>query len=99
MSYPSTPPVQPAEFGSWRVPEPVVREPWITRRELRAAGIWIGALVLIGVLAGLLWEMWAPARPAAYVIGPGLIQPDETESFIAGDGRYAVIVAGIGLLV
>lgn len=51
-----------------------------------------------GALLGLIWQWWSPAGPAAYVIGPGLIQPDETEAFVAGDGRYALIVVASGIL-
>jgi hypothetical protein len=52
----------------------------------------------LGGVLGLLWQWWSPAGPAGYVIAPGRIQPDETEAFIAADGRYALIVLAVGVL-
>jgi hypothetical protein len=46
----------------------------------------------------VLWQWWSPPGPLGYVIAPHAIQPDETEAFIAADGRFAVICAGTGLV-
>jgi hypothetical protein len=63
------------------------------------AGIYLVlALAVLGALLGLLWQWWSPPGPLGYVVAPHAIQPDETEAFIAGDGRFAVICAGAGLL-
>src|SRR5437899_2018360 len=97
MTLPSSLP-PPADVGSWQAPEPAPREPWFTLRDLRVASVVVAVLTVAGVGLGALWLWWAPARPAAYVIGPGLIEPDGTESFVAADGRYAVLVAGIGVI-
>jgi hypothetical protein len=50
-----------------------------------------------GAVLGLLWQWWSPAGPAGFVVSPGQIQPDETEAFIAGDGRYAAIAIAVGI--
>lgn len=54
-------------------------------------------LALVGALAGLVWMAWTPARPPAQVLGGGRYVPDETEAFIAGDGRFLVVTTVVGL--
>lgn len=96
MSTPA-PPNQPAAFGLDGYPRRR-RAPWATAAELRS-GIWLAlALAALGAALGVLWEWWSPPGPLGYVIAPHAIQPDETEAFIAGDGRFAVICAAAGLL-
>jgi hypothetical protein len=56
------------------------------------------ALAALGAALGVLWQWWSPPGPLGYVIAPHAVQPDETEAFIAGDGRFAVICAAAGLL-
>lgn len=68
------------------------------RTDLRLLLAIILTMSAVGALLGLGWQLWSPPRPAGYVIGPGLVQPDETEAFVAGDGRYAVIVLASGIL-
>jgi hypothetical protein len=51
-----------------------------------------------GGVLGLLWQWWSPAGPAGFLVSPGQVQPDETEAFIAGDGRYAVIAVAVGIV-
>jgi len=72
------------------------REPWVTRRDVRLAVVTILVLILVGLVLGGLWELISPARPRGYVISAGII-PDETESFVASDGRFAIITALAGL--
>jgi hypothetical protein len=67
------------------------------RPDLRAGVALVIILALVGVVAGVLWQWWSPPGPHAFVIGPGLLQPDETEAFVAGDGRFAVISLVVGL--
>lgn len=66
----------------------------------------IAALAAVGVLAGLVWAWWSPARPEAYVVGThsvwGLftaatLLPGEQENWAASDGRFAVLMLIIGL--
>jgi hypothetical protein len=66
--------------------------------DLRFAALFAGTLIVLGALLGLLWSVWSPAGPAATVFPGGKFEPDETEAFIAGDGRYLVIVAATGVL-
>ena len=91
-------PAMPPAGGAW-APPPVVRRPrWITRPEL-LAGAWLAAgLAVGGIVLGFIWLAWAPGRPVGYVVKPGAIQADETEAFIAGDGRFAVLVLAAGVL-
>jgi hypothetical protein len=69
----------------------------VISRQWRPVLVLITALAAAGAALGVLWQWWAPARPLALVLGPHLIEPDETESFIGGDARYAVIVGSVGL--
>jgi hypothetical protein len=83
---------------------PGTRTAWVAaptalrREELRTAAIVVGALALAGVVAGLVWQWWSPPGPRAFVVGPGMLQPDETEAFVAGDGRFLVVTAAAGVL-
>ncbi|HEY8301237.1 MAG TPA: hypothetical protein VIG48_05005 [Jatrophihabitans sp.] len=67
------------------------------RAQLRAAGAIVLALSVLGAVLGGLWEAWSPPGPAAAVLTDG-VQPDETEAWVAGDGRYALIVIVVGIL-
>jgi hypothetical protein len=58
----------------------------------------VAALAAVGAVLGVLWQWWSPPGPLGYVVAPHAIQPDETEAFIAGDGRFAVMCAAAGLL-
>ena len=65
--------------------------------QLRVPGLVIAALAVLGALLGLVWQAWSPAGPLGAVLRAG-VQPDETEAWAAGDGRYALITAAVGLL-
>lgn len=56
------------------------------------------ALAILGALLGVLWQWWSPPGGLGYVVAPHAIQPDETETFIAEDGRFAVIGISAGLV-
>jgi hypothetical protein len=66
--------------------------------DVRAGVILVAVLAAVGAVLGVLWQWWSPPGPIGLVIVPGAIQPDETEAFVAGDGRFAVITAAVGLL-
>jgi hypothetical protein len=72
-------------------PEPALPTP------ARAATKVAILLIAAGVAVGFAWLWWAPARPAGLVVVPGGIQVDETESFVAGDGRFALLAGLVGL--
>ena len=98
-----TSPAQPAEPVS--LVEPLQtgadrrqRVRWASRQDLVAGARLVAALAGLGVLLGVLWQWWSPPGPLGYVNAPHVIQPDETEAFIAGDGRFAVICAATGLI-
>lgn len=68
-----------------------------TVNDVVVAGVVTVGLALVGALAGLVWVVWTPARPPAQILGRGQYIPDETEAFIAGDGRFLVVTTVIGL--
>ncbi|SOD74303.1 uncharacterized protein DUF2567 [Jatrophihabitans sp. GAS493] len=61
-------------------------------------GILLVAFVVVGALLGLIWAHFAPGRPLGYVVSKDAIIPDETESFIASDGRFALYTALAGAI-
>lgn len=65
--------------------------------QARAAAFVLLALAVVGALLGLLWQTWSPPGPAALVFPSG-VQPDETEAWAAADGRFAILVAVVGLV-
>jgi hypothetical protein len=71
---------------------------WTSRAELRAGAAIVLALALIGVLLGLVWFWWSPPGPVGVVIAPHAVQPLESETFAATDGRFAVLTGVVGLL-
>jgi hypothetical protein len=54
------------------------------------------ALVLVGGVAGLLWQAWT-VRTQGFDIGNGVIIPDETEGWIGADAHFGVITGIVGL--
>lgn len=66
------------------------------RRQLRAAGLVAAALGVLGAVLGVVWEAWSPPGPIGIQLSQG-VQPDETEAWVAGDGRFAVIAVVVGL--
>lgn len=65
--------------------------------QLRAGGILIGVLAVVGAVLGPVWEAWSPPGPFGIVLTHG-IQADESEAFVGGDGRFAMITVIVGLL-
>jgi hypothetical protein len=69
-----------------------------SRADLLSGAFVAVVLALLGAALGLLWQVWSPPGPLGLVVTPGVIQPDETEAFAAGDGRFAFIGIVVGLL-
>jgi hypothetical protein len=69
----------------------------VTRAGIAHAAAVVLVMWAAGALLGMIWQWWSPAGPAGYVLGPGRVQPDETEAFVAGDGRYAALVVAAGI--
>lgn len=63
----------------------------------RPLAVLVGALLVAGVVVGLIWTAWSPAGPRGGLLKAG-VQPDETESFVAADGRFALLTALVGVL-
>ncbi|MDT4936188.1 MAG: hypothetical protein QOK11_4080 [Pseudonocardiales bacterium] len=97
-AFPPVSPVRPAAEPFW--PEPPRRGAfrWAGREELRVAAYLVLALVVAGAVLGVLWQWWSPPGPAGFVLAPHAVQPDETESWVAADGRFAVLCGGTGLV-
>lgn len=66
--------------------------------DLRVAVLFAAALAVLGAVLGLVWAAWSPPGPRAIALSPGVRQPDETEAFVAGDGRYLVLSVVVGVL-
>ena len=77
-------------------PPPPPPTPWLNHRELRAGGLVVLALVLVGVVAGVLWQAWT-VRTQGFDIGNGVIIPDETEGWIGADAHFGIITGIVGL--
>lgn len=70
-----------------------------TVADVRAAAVIVGVLAVLGAALGPLWSAWSGPQQRAYVIAPGKLYPfEEVETMAAADGRYLVLVAGVGLL-
>lgn len=65
--------------------------------ELRAAATVTAALIVLGAVLGFVWAAWSPARPPGVQLPAGTVQINESEAFAAGDGRFAIIAAVVGL--
>lgn len=62
----------------------------------RPVAVLFGALLVAGVALGLIWAAWSPPGPRGGVLSAG-IQADETESFAAADGRFALLTGLVGI--
>jgi hypothetical protein len=68
------------------------------RGDLRAAGVVVAVLAVVGALLGLVWSAWSGPQQRAFVIAPGKLFPyDEVETMAAADGRYLLLVGVSGL--
>jgi hypothetical protein len=69
-----------------------------TRRTVRFGAAVLIALAAVGALLGFVWSSVSPDGPRAYVVSPGLFEPDSTESFVAADARFLIITALVGFV-
>lgn len=76
-----------------------------TLSDLRVAGVFALALIVIDALLGLVWAWWSPPRFAAVIYPDGALLPDtdsyngtRQDAWIAGDGRFLVITVVVGVL-
>jgi hypothetical protein len=101
-AHPGVPPhfVNPGFSGSgrWEPTDAVPARRTSFRADLVTGAFVVAALAVLGAALGLLWQAWSPPGPLGLVVTPGAIQPDETEAFAAGDGRFAIIGIVVGLL-
>lgn len=62
----------------------------------------VAAQLLAGVLAGLVWRIWSPSTISYLLSGsdgkPPFVVPDESESQVAGDGRFVLLSIGLGVV-
>jgi hypothetical protein len=71
------------------------------RSAARPLAALIAGQLLAGVLIGLIWLWWAP-RTIAFLVplgrdGANVVIPDESESQIAGDGRFFLLCLVVGV--
>jgi hypothetical protein len=76
----------------------VSEDPWAPPADLRAGLYIVAVLAVAGAVLGVVWKVWSPPGPLGYVIAPHAVQADETEAFVAADGRFAVITALTGIV-
>lgn len=79
-----------------------VTEPDRPRRSWRPLALLVAAQLVAGVLAGLVWRAWSPGT-VSYLLSGGdgkapFVVPDESESQIAGDGRFVLLSIGLGMV-
>jgi hypothetical protein len=86
--------------GPYTMAGPVPARPALATadaRQVRVAGLLFLALAVLGCLLGPLWSWWSPPGPLGERIPAGVIA-DESEAFIAADGRFALITTVVGLV-
>jgi hypothetical protein len=76
----------------------MVDNAWLSAAELRAGAVIAAALAVLGAALGVVWDLWSPPGPLGYVVSPGAVVADETEAFVAADGRFAVLTLIVGIL-
>ena len=79
------------------VPPPVIERD--TGRDLRAAGLLVAALAVVGAVLGQVWAWWAPTTGPAFRRDDGLTwMIEESESAVAADGRYLVLTVAAAVV-
>ncbi|MGH8860047.1 MAG: hypothetical protein ACRDVG_02230, partial [Jatrophihabitantaceae bacterium] len=76
-------------------PEPARDGAADRRAQVRAAGYVALVLAVLGALLGVVWELWSPPGPTGLILPAG-IQADETEAWVAGDGRFVLMSIIVG---
>jgi hypothetical protein len=79
-------------------PVPARRESWVTPTDVKVAVGTIVVLVIVGALLGVLWEAISPPRPQGFVSAAGVYSWQESEAFVASDGRFAIITGLTGVV-
>ncbi|MEU2349340.1 DUF2567 domain-containing protein [Modestobacter sp. NPDC049651] len=104
-SAPAPPVAPPGSAFAWPPPGgPAARAaaPWAAdlRRDLRSAAVTVLLLALGGLVAGLVW--WQLAPRADFTVTADGIEPVggpvSNELFMADDGVFTLVLAGLGLL-
>jgi len=98
--YPGVGPQYPGGVPPFAAPPPAAATgPWITRRDLLLGVAVVGALLVLGALLGLVWQLISPPRPSGFHYQGGPVFAfEESEGFIASDGRFVLITAAVGLI-
>lgn len=73
-----------------------------TIRPWRPLALLAAGQLAAGVLIGVLWRVWAPTTTSYLLSGadghPPFVVPDESESQIAGDGRFVLLSLLVGVV-
>lgn len=71
-------------------------------RYRRPLALLAAAQLLAGLLAGLVWRFTSPSSVSYLISGgdgkPAFVVPDESESQIAGDGRFVLLSLALGMV-
>lgn len=77
------------------------RPAW-SSRPARALALLAAAQLLAGLLAGVVWRLTSPSAVSYLLSGadgkPPFVVPDESESQIAGDGRFVLLSIALGMV-
>ena len=71
---------------------------WFSSADLGPAATILVGMAVIGVLLGLIWAAISP-RTKGFVYLPNTVIPEESESFIAADGRFLLLTGAAGIVV
>jgi hypothetical protein len=86
----------------WPAPAQEPAQSSRAKRSWRPLALLVTGQLLAGVLAGLIWRAWAPGTVSYLVAGaegqPAFVVPQESESQIAGDGRFVLLSIALGML-
>ncbi|HEY2043402.1 MAG TPA: hypothetical protein VGH11_12065 [Jatrophihabitans sp.] len=87
-------PPEPARYPVAQHPAPLNRRDWI------GLGAVLVGQALLGVILGLVWLAWSPSSDVYRVpssTGGTVLIPDQTENWMAADGRFLALTALAGL--
>ena len=86
---------EPSSGRVWWRPPPRVPT---TREDLRAAGLVVLALALLGLPLGVLWRVLTPRVEMLRVDGGFVLTQENPEQYMAADGVFMLLTGGAGII-